>query len=116
MIFVTTLSSQRLKSGVLRVTKLQYYRSLIWLRFVLFCLFVLLSGPSTHIGQRVSSLDSGVRERVKIVNNSPQGHFLCEMELFRNRGTAHQSLPSDFSVKLLAKLFFFCGCSPHRDN
>jgi hypothetical protein len=60
MIFETTLSSQRLKSGVFRVNKLHYQRSLIWLRFVLFCSFVLLSGPSTLIGQRVSSLDFGV--------------------------------------------------------
>jgi hypothetical protein len=31
---------------------------------------------------------------------------LCEVELFRNRGTAHQSLPSNFGKKLLAKVSF----------
>jgi hypothetical protein len=38
--------------------------------------------------------------------------LFCENELFRNRGTAHQSFASNFWEKLLAKLFLFCDYSP----
>jgi hypothetical protein len=58
------------------------------------------------------------RERVNVVRPSiaRKGHLLCDVDFFRRRRTTHQSLPSNLSEKLLAKLFLFCDYSSLNDT